>query len=522
MKKYFSVSRACAVFMSALSLSAAAAAEQGGDELVLKGPGDTRFEFVKVKVNGGSGPYAGQSFTMGDPTGTFRTPPTAIVISGGFSDSENRYFYMSKYEITEAQYSAVTGRESSKDPQLPVTGVSWYEVQQFTDQLNRYVYEHELASMPKAGTYPGFVRLPTEEEWEFAARGGTAVKATVFDADTPYDEEKELAAYEWFSGPSSSHNKIQKVGKLKPNPLGLYDMLGNVQEMTSSLYRVEYYQGRSGGFAARGGHYLTEEEDMVSSRRTEEPFYLGTAEKGMKPNSKPTLGFRLVISAPVMTDNKAIAELEKNWDSYRRGIGSKTPAALSVADTATKENVSANEALNRLDRIGKVLEEAGLKDSLKKELEGTRSALLDMVKVRRKADEDSASVWVKIACERGMYLSHNLKAYEIVKDAPTEKLRKRAEEFAYNLESGFENYGEIMTELVKLPDDAVLSGFERFSKDLEQDIQKASSGDKSNREQIVKDLTEQSLRVEITKKHYKHYREHKRLDVPLWKTDYLN
>ena len=128
----------------------------------------------------------------------------------------------------------------------------------------------------------------------------------------------------------------------------------------------------------------------------------------MKPNVKATLGFRLVISAPVMTDNKAIAELEKNWESYRRGVGSKTPAALSVADTATKEEVSANDALSRLERIGKALEDAGLKDSLRKELEGTRSALLDMVKVRRKADEDSARVWVKIACERGMYLSRNL------------------------------------------------------------------------------------------------------------------
>jgi len=194
---------------------------------------------------------------------------------------------------------------------------------------------------------------------------------------------------------------------------------------------------------------------------------------------------------------------------------------LSVADTATKEEVSANDALSRLERIGKALEDAGLKDSLRKDLEGTRSALLDMVKVRRKADEDSARVWVKIACERGMYLSRNLKAYEIVKDAPTEKLKKRAEEFEYNLESGFENYGEIMKELIKLPDDAVISGFEKFKEMLDKDIQTEKNGSKSNREQIVKDLEQQAQMVDLTRKHYIKYREQKRLDVPLWKDDYL-
>lgn len=517
---FFPIKKLCAG-LAGLVLAAGACAAGNDDVLVLNGPDNTRFEFVKVKVSGGNGPYAGQTFTMGDPTGTFRTPPTAIVVGGGFADNENRYFYMGKFEVTEKQYSAVTGTTTDKDPQLPVTGISWFDAQKFTDSLNRYFYEHEMQNMPKSGAYPGFVRLPTEEEWEFAARGGSMVKATTFDADTPYDENDELTAYEWFAGPSSSHNKIQKVGKLKPNPLGLHDMLGNVQEMTQSLYRVEYFQGRSGGFAARGGHYLTEEDDLVSSRRTEEPFYLGNSEKGMKPNVKATLGFRLVISAPVMTDNKAIAELEKNWESYRRGVGSKTPAALSVADTATKEEVSANDALSRLERIGKALEDAGLKDSLRKELEGTRSALLDMVKVRRKADEDSARVWVKIACERGMYLSRNLKAYEIVKDAPTEKLKKRAEEFEYNLESGFENYGEIMKELIKLPDDAVISGFEKFKEMLDKDIQTEKNGSKSNREQIVKDLEQQAQMVDLTRKHYIKYREQKRLDVPLWKDDYL-
>ncbi|MEE3423738.1 MAG: SUMF1/EgtB/PvdO family nonheme iron enzyme [Succinimonas sp.] len=238
------------------------------DDLVLKGPDNTVFEFRRVRVTGGKGPLDGQSFIMGDVAGDFRTPPTAIVIGGGFVDNESRYYYMGKYEVTVKQYKAVTGEKiEGAGDDYPVTGISWIEAQNFIDKLNTYLFEHELKALPVSGSYPGYVRLPTEEEWEFAARGGTKVESTVFDADTPYDEDDELSAYEWFSGPSSSHNKVQKVGKLKPNPLGLHDMLGNVQEMTSSLYRVEYYQGRSGGFTMRGGNYLTPEDDMVSSRR---------------------------------------------------------------------------------------------------------------------------------------------------------------------------------------------------------------------------------------------------------------
>ena len=490
--------------------------------LTLPGPNGVSFVFRPILVKGGSGPLAGQSFIMGDPSGDFRTPPTKVVLGGAFSQGQNRFYYMGQCEITEAQYRAVMGEEAKKpatQDEMPVTGISYFDAVRFTDKLNQWLYANALQALPKAGDYPAFVRLPTEEEWEFAARGGTMVDAPTFDAETPYGDG-ELAAFEWFAGPDSSHNKVQQVGKLKANPLGLHDMLGNVQEMTLSLYRVEYYQGRSGGFAARGGHYLTEEDDMVSAKRSEEPFYLGSANKGMRPNTKPTLGFRLVLACPILTDRQAIAAMDAAWKNHRSGAGGSLPAAVSVASVAKQEEVPAHEALKRLQRIREALDRAGLSSSLKQEISGTEAALLDIAKIRRKADEDSARVWVKIAGERGMYLSANLRGLEVTRDAPTEHLRSRAEQFAYNVRSGLENYAEILAELAKLPKDAVLSGFAEHEKTLTHRLEQEKKADKDFSQARIKDLSKQIKRLGVTRRHYERYEKEKRLDAEGWKKDY--
>ena len=516
---------ACALLLGWALPPAPACAATLPDEIVLPGPEGTSFAFRIVRVKGGTGPLAGQSFIMGDPSGDFRTPPTAVVLGGSFTGEKERAYYMGKFEITEAQYHAVIGDKKAEKgkEEYPVTNVSYFDAMRFIDELNRWLYANAMDKMPKAGPFPGFVRLPCEEEWEFAARGGTMVDATAFDAETPYDENDDLAAYEWFSGPDSSHNKLQKAGKLKPNPLGLHDMLGNVQEMTNSLYRVEYYQGRSGGFTARGGHYLTEEDAMTSARRSEEPFYLGSAEKGMKPNVKPTMGFRLVLAAPILTDREAIAAMDKAWEEHRAGAGATMPAALSVSDVSTQEEVPAQEALKRLQRIREALDKAGLADALKQEISGTEAALRDMAKVRRQADEASAKVWAKIAGERGMYLASNLQGYEITKDAPTENLRRRSEQFAYNVRAGLENYGEILTELAKLPKDAVLAGFDEHAETLRARIaqeQKDSAGSEDAAAR-AKDLTVQLERLAVTRGHYERYEKQKRFDASAWSKDYL-
>lgn len=119
-------------------------------------------------------------------------------------------YYIGKYEVTQALWQAVMGNNPSKwkGDDLPVEKVSWNDVQAFIKKLNRL-------------TGAKF-RLPTEAEWEYAARGGEKSKGY------RYSGGNILESVAWFS--SNSGYKTHAVGMKSPNELGIYDMNGNVEE----------------------------------------------------------------------------------------------------------------------------------------------------------------------------------------------------------------------------------------------------------------------------------------------------
>ncbi len=141
-----------------------------------------------------------------------------------------RSFALSKYEVTQEQWVAVMGTNPStfKGPTLPVDHVSWDDAQVFAQRLS-------------AATGKPY-RLPTEAEWEYAARAGTT---TEYPFDPNFDGPGD---YAWIA--SNSENSTHPVGEKEPNDFGLYDTLGNVWEWVQDCFSETYDTAPADGSAA--------------------------------------------------------------------------------------------------------------------------------------------------------------------------------------------------------------------------------------------------------------------------------
>lgn len=173
-------------------------------------------------------PIPGGSFTMGSKAAegpADEAPPHSVQVAP---------FYLGKYEVTQAQWQAVMGYNPSsyKHPQRPVDQVTWLEVQSFISQLNRL-----------EGT--SLYRLPSEAEWEYAARAGTTGKWSFGD------DPSLLGRFAWFG--QQGDIGTQLVGGREPNPWGLYDMYGNVWEWVQDCWHDNYANAPREGAVWNGG-----------------------------------------------------------------------------------------------------------------------------------------------------------------------------------------------------------------------------------------------------------------------------
>ena len=198
----------------------------------------------------------------------------------------NKDYYLGVYEITQAQYEKVIGKNPSRfqgaevgneNADLPVENVSWDDAVAFCKKLS------ELPEEKKAGRV---YRLPTEAQWEYACRAGSR---TAYSFD---DEEGLLPEYGWFKRNSSG--RTHTVGLLDPNAWGVYDMHGNVWEWCSDRYgkypkgAVSDPTGPEEGSrrVIRGGSRLYEAAICRSARRDRLP-----------PSDRfDDLGFRIALS----------------------------------------------------------------------------------------------------------------------------------------------------------------------------------------------------------------------------------
>jgi formylglycine-generating enzyme required for sulfatase activity len=156
----------------------------------------------------------GGTFTMGckdDECFNNELPIHEVTLSG---------FYISKYVVTQKEWMAAMGNGGHPDYAIgddkPAWTMSWKEIQEYINRL-------------KAHTGKNY-RLPTEAEWEYAARGGNKSKGYKYSGSNNIDEVA------WYDGNYSSIDLLHPVGQKKPNELGIYDMSGNMWECCSDFW----------------------------------------------------------------------------------------------------------------------------------------------------------------------------------------------------------------------------------------------------------------------------------------------
>jgi formylglycine-generating enzyme required for sulfatase activity len=208
----------------------------------------------------------GGIFQMGSSSGELDERPIHSITLGSF--------YIGKFEVTQYQWKAIMGNNPSyfqNCDQCPVESVSWREVQDFIIKLNSLTGKK--------------YRLPTEAEWEYAAKGSKSSNGYL------YSGSSNLNSVSWYK--ENSDIKTHTVGSKLPNEIGIYDMTGNVMEWCSDWYGNYNVSGKSnplgpinGDFKVlRGGSWRSLPTDCRTSFR----------QKNDLETRHITGGFRLVL-----------------------------------------------------------------------------------------------------------------------------------------------------------------------------------------------------------------------------------
>ena len=243
------------------SSSVASGTSSSGNTITIPVKNGISIEMVRVEAG---------TFTMGatpemeDPFG-WEKPTHQVTLTNDY--------YIGKYEVTQALWKAVMGKKPStfKGDNLPVYNVSWNNCQEFINKLNKITGKK--------------FRLPTEAEWEYAARGGKKSQGY------QYSGSNNISDVAWYE--DNSGNNPQDVGSKQANELGIYDMSGNVWEWCQDRYGKYSSSSQTNPTGANSGsNHVGRGGGWGSNAR----FCRSSYRDNIAPDYRNFLGFRLVLS----------------------------------------------------------------------------------------------------------------------------------------------------------------------------------------------------------------------------------